>query len=252
MLARAEAAGDQEGRRHRGEQDRAQHHAIDRARRSENHRGRAHQGIADYAAEAGGQRPGAAMRPAADEACRDHRAENPGAEPQRLAVERTMGQHAPAPDRDGQDQHDRAEPEDLHRKVGADRAGIAENVADRPRRRVAEARILHRPGHHRRRGDARQGDQAETAELAHTPRQPLADRGRQMADQGNDTFDCRHAHGPRLTQSLDQTVQSLRRGLAILHQCEANVACPGIEAVGLEPRQIAAGHHAHACFREEF
>ncbi len=45
-----------------------------------------------------------------------------------------------------------------------------------------------------------------------------------MADQWNDTFDCRHAHGPRLTQSLDQAVQRLRRGLAILHQREANVS----------------------------
>ena len=89
------------------------------------------------------------------------RAENPAPKPQRLAVEGAMGQHAPAPHRDGQDQHDRAETENLHQKIGADRAGIAEDVADRARGGVAQARILHRPRHQRGRSHAGQRDQAQ-------------------------------------------------------------------------------------------
>ena len=87
------------------------------------------------------------MRPAARKACRDHNAEDPAAEPQHLAIEAAVRQHAPAPHRDRQDQHDGAKPEDLHREIGADRAGIANDIADRARGSVAEAWILHRPGH---------------------------------------------------------------------------------------------------------
>src|SRR3979490_973191 len=56
---------------------------------------------------------------------RYHRAEDPAPEPHRFAVEGTMGQHAPAPYRDQQNQHDRAEAENLHHEIGEDRAGIA-------------------------------------------------------------------------------------------------------------------------------
>ena len=197
---------------HRREQDDAEHEAIDETGRAEHDRRRAHQRIADHAAEPGRQRPCAAMRPAAGKARRDHRAEDPAAEPQRFAVEGAMGQHAPAPHRDRQDQHDRAEAEDLHQQIGADRAGIAEDVADRARGGVAEARVLHRPRHQRGGSDAGQRDQAEACEFAQAPRQRVADRGRQMADQGNDTFDRWHAHGAlRLIQSFDQPMQRLGR-----------------------------------------
>ena len=124
--ARADAAGDQECRDHRRAKNDPEHQAIDEAGRPEHHRGRAHQRVADDAAKPGRQRPCAAMRPAAGKARRQHRAQYPAAEPQRFAVEGAMGQHAPAPHRDRQDQHDRAEAENLHQQIGADRAGIAE------------------------------------------------------------------------------------------------------------------------------
>ena len=137
------------------------------------------------------------MRPAAGKTRRYHGAENPAADPQRFAVEAAMGQHAPAPHRYGKDQRDRAEAENLHQEIGADRTGIADDVADRTRCRVAEARILHRPCHQRRRHHATQRDQAKSCELTKASRQGLADRGRQLADQGNDALDRWHAHGPR-------------------------------------------------------
>ena len=124
-----------------------------------------------------------------------HRAENPAGDPQRFAVEGAVGQHAPAPYRDGKDQHDGAEADDLHQQIGADRAGIAENVADRARGGVAEAGILHRPGHQRSRCHAGQRDQRKPGQFAQAPRQRLADRRRQVADQGKDAFDRWHAHG---------------------------------------------------------
>ncbi len=181
--------------------------------RAEHDGRRAHQRVAHHAAEPGRQRPGGVMRKAAGKAGRNHGAENPAAKPQRLAIERAMGQHAPAPHRDGEDQHDRAEPENLHQQIGADRAGIADDVADRARGGVAEAWILHRPGHQRRRRDAGKRDQGQARELAQAPRQRLADRGRQMADQGNDTFDRWHAHPKalRLLQGFDQPVQCFGR-----------------------------------------
>ena len=153
-LARTQTARDQQGRHHGGEQDQPQHEAVEQAGRAEHDGRRPHQRVADHAAEPGRQRPRAAMRPAAREPRRDHHAENPAADPQRFAVEAAMGQHAPAPNRHGKDQHDRAEPEDLHQQIGADRAGIAGDVADRARGRVAQARILHRPCHQRRRRHA--------------------------------------------------------------------------------------------------
>ena len=56
-------------------------------------------------------------------------------------------------------------------------------------------------------------DQGQAGELAQAPRQRLADRGRQMADQGNDTFDRWHAHPKalRLLQGFDQPVQCFGR-----------------------------------------
>ncbi len=163
--ARTHAACKQKCRDAGGEKHDAEHQAIDDAGRTEHHGGRAHQRVADDAAKSGRQRPRPTMRPAACKTRRYHGAEDPAADPQRLAVEAAMGQHAPAPDRDGEDQHDRAEAENLHQEIGADRAGIADDVADRTRCRVAEARILHRPCHQRRRHHATQRDQAKPCEL---------------------------------------------------------------------------------------
>src|SRR5712671_1151111 len=131
--ARAPSAGEQEGCGHRAEQDNAEPQAIDKAGRTEHDRRCAHQRVADDAAKPGRQRPGAAMRPAAGKTGRDHHAQDPAAKPQRFAIEGAAGQHAPAPDRDRQDQHDRAKSQNLHQEIGADRAGVAEDVADRAR-----------------------------------------------------------------------------------------------------------------------
>lgn len=64
---------------------------------------------------------------------------------------------------------------------------------------------------------AGQRDQAEAGEFAQAPRQGLADQEtRQMADEGNDTFDRWHARpGLRLIQGVDQPVQSFGRGFAV-------------------------------------
>src|SRR5260370_27495871 len=59
--------------------------------------------------------------------------------------------------------------------------------------------------------------------------------------------------GPsRLIQNFDQPVQCLGCCFTVLHQRQANVAGAGIAAVRLLPRQIAAGHHAHAAVPVEF
>ena len=113
-----------------------------RFRATENHGRRANERVADNTAEPGRQRPCPAMRPAACKACRDYGAEDPAREPHCLAVEGAMVQHAPAPHRDRQDQHDRAETENLHQQIGADRAGIADDIANCAGRRVTEAGIL--------------------------------------------------------------------------------------------------------------
>src|ERR1700676_73021 len=53
--------------------------------------------------------------------------------------------------------------------------------------------------------------------------------------------------GPsRLIQNFDQPVQRLGRCFAVRYQRQADVAGAGVRAVGLPPRQITSGHHAHA------
>src|SRR6202166_2542554 len=53
--------------------------------------------------------------------------------------------------------------------------------------------------------------------------------------------------GPsRLIQNFDQPVQRLGCCFTILHQGQTNVAGAGIAAVGLLPRQVTSGDHAHA------
>src|SRR5713101_79260 len=59
--------------------------------------------------------------------------------------------------------------------------------------------------------------------------------------------------GPsRLIQNFDQPVQCLGCCFTIRHQRQANVAGAGIAAVGLLPRQVTSGHHAHAAVLVEF
>src|ERR1700737_2005242 len=56
----------------------------------------------------------------------------------------------------------------------------------------------------------------------------------------------------RLFQNFDQPVQRLGCCLAVLHQRQADVAGAVIAAVGLLPRQVTSGHHAHAAVLVEF
>src|SRR5205809_460026 len=56
----------------------------------------------------------------------------------------------------------------------------------------------------------------------------------------------------RLFENFDQPMQCLGRRFTVCDQSEANVACAGIETVGLRARQIASRHHAHARLPIEF
>src|ERR1700722_11185622 len=56
----------------------------------------------------------------------------------------------------------------------------------------------------------------------------------------------------RLIQNFDQPVQRVGCCFTVLHQRQANVARAGIAAVGLLPRQVTSGHHAHAGIPVEF
>src|ERR1700738_5434894 len=49
----------------------------------------------------------------------------------------------------------------------------------------------------------------------------------------------------RLIQNFDQPVQCLGCCFTIRHQRQTNVAGAGIAAVGVLPRQVTSGHHAH-------
>ena len=67
------------------------------------------------------------------------------------------------------------EAEQLHRQIGEDRAGEAEQVAHRRLRRVAERGILHRPGGERDGGEERQRDQRQSGDFAQAPPQDVAE-----------------------------------------------------------------------------
>ena len=91
--------------------------------------------------------------------------------------ERAMRHQPPAPDRDRQHQHDRGQPEKLDQQIGCDRAGRAEQIADRRVGGVAEARILHRPGRERERADRRESTSSARPRIS---REPAADRAAEI------------------------------------------------------------------------
>ena len=159
----AEAGGDHD----RGDRAEAEHRGARKQRgagqRSERQLGHAQHGVADDAAEAGRQRPVRALRQAGDKARAGYRAGQPERQPHPFAVERPMGGDAPAPDRDRQHQHGGGKAEQLHQQVGADGAGGAEIIANRPVGGVAERWVLHRPGGERDRDEHGQRDQSNAA-----------------------------------------------------------------------------------------
>ena len=99
--------------------------------------------------------------------------------------------------------HDAGEAEELHGDVGDDRAGTAEQVADRRRGRVVEAGIGDRPGHQRRAGGDERGEHAEADELRRSPLRRLPQRVGQVVQKR----ERRGAHrstarpGPRRTRA---------------------------------------------------
>ena len=171
----AEAASKGDSRRGGG----AVHEAGDQQRQAvqrvaHDPRRRAQQRIAEHAAQAGRQRPGADARQRGDETGGEERGEDPQqAAP--FVAERPMRQQPPAELDFRRQQHDGGEAEQLHRQIGEDRAGEAEQVAHRRLRRVAERGILHRPGGERDGGEERQRDQRQSGELAQAPPQDVAE-----------------------------------------------------------------------------
>ena len=88
----------------------------------------------------------------------------------------------PAPGGERHGEGDRAEPEELHREVGHDRARTLEEVADRRRGGVVEARVVDRPGRERRDRRAGQGDQAKAHDLHRPTAQEGAQRVRKVVE----------------------------------------------------------------------
>ena len=162
----AEAGCDDDHRqRAKSEHDRGGDNRGARHRAHEKRRQRQH-GIADHAAEPGGQRPVIALRQAGGEARGEHGAGEPERQPHPFAIERTMRRDAPAPHCDGQYEDSGGKPEQLHQEIGADRARRAEQVADRSVGGVAQRGILHRPGRKRHGDHRRERDQREAAAFA--------------------------------------------------------------------------------------
>ncbi len=177
------------------------------------------------------------------------------AEPQPLAVERTVGRHAASP---------------TPRPAGSARSrrGRGSGSADRRRSRRGSRAGCGSAREVAWLSDGSCTDQVISAaamtpdsairprpgEFAQPPRQRLAHRDRQMADQGDDTVDRRHTQSSpsRLTQDFDQAMQRLRRwSHSSRDQRKADIARAGIELSSLLARQIAAGNHAHAGFAIE-
>ncbi len=92
-----------------------------------------------------------------------------------------MGEQAPAPQRDRQDDRDRGEAEQLHQEVGGDRAPGAQEIVHRRAGGVAQARILHRPGRERDRAYAGADHERKPADLAQAVAQREAEILRQEA-----------------------------------------------------------------------
>ena len=141
----------------------------------EQDRGYAECPVADDAAEAGGQRPfGVGGNPAAKPA----RAQSRRASATLRRSESTVlcARSRQPQKATGMTTADRADAEKLHHQVGEGRAGRAHHIADQPRRRMVEARILHVPARQRDGGASRTSEQRQAGELR------AGDRGQHAPD----------------------------------------------------------------------
>ena len=120
----------------------------------------------------------------------------PALEPGRL---REHG--APCPDHRRQQEQRSGQAEELGEKVGNDRAGEAQDVADGVIGGVAEARIVDRPGREAGGGHRRQGQNRQADHGADVAAQDVADRA--AAGQGNGGRSGGEAHGGPWTRQQD-------------------------------------------------
>ena len=155
----------------------------------------AQHGIADHAAETGRQRPMGAARQARRESRRQHGAEQPEQHTQPLAVERPMAKHPVAPNRDRQQQRQRAQAQQLHHQIGGDRAGAAEQIVHRCIGGVAERRVIHRPGGQRQRRHHGETDERNAADFAQPPAQNDAELAGEKGHPVEAAVDHRHRVG---------------------------------------------------------
>ena len=170
----ARGAGEGDERRD-AEHDRGGDAVASRQRRVEQGCRQSQHGVADDATEAGRQRPMGAARQARDECGRQYGAEQPQHDAQPLMAERPVTEQPVAPHRDRQQQRQRAEPEQLHHQIGGDGARPAEEIVHRCVGRVAQRRIVHRPGRERERRHHGEADERDPAHLAQPPLQDGAE-----------------------------------------------------------------------------
>ena len=148
--------------------------------------------VSDHAAEANGQRPSGAARQRGSAAGGEQHAEHPEQQAHALALHRPVGDEPPAPDGDRQDERERGHAEKLRQQVGDNSAGHAENVAHGRIRRMAERRVLHRPGRERERNERREHDQGKPAKLTQAPPQRFAHGVGEKAQTVEAAVDGRH------------------------------------------------------------
>ncbi len=168
--APSKAGGDREAQQHsRAGRDRDRDARRPCERSAGKRRRQPQHPVSDHAAEPNGQRPGAAARQRGGAAGGEQHAQQPEQQAHALALHRPVGDEAPAPNGDRQDEGERGQAEQLRQQVGDNGARHAENVAHRRIRGMAERGILHRPGRERERNERREHDQGEAAELAQAP-----------------------------------------------------------------------------------
>ena len=130
----------------------------------------------------GRQRPGADARQRGGEGGGQQRDQNPD-EAAPFLAERPVRQQPPAEQRFRRQQQHGGEAQELHRQIGEDGAGEAEQIVDRLLRGVAERGVLHRPGGERDGAEQRDHQQRQAGQLAQAPPQDVAEM---LRDEGDD------------------------------------------------------------------
>ncbi len=152
------------------------------------------QRVACDAAETGRQRPSpgnGSQRGGSQAAGETDKRER---QPQPHPLQPAQREQPPAPERRNREQQRAAEAEKLHHQIGGDGAGAAEPVVSRRRRRMVEARIARRPGEQRNRTCRNADQQRHADDFRDTALRKLAQRVRQIVDEG----EGRGTHGAGL------------------------------------------------------